>query len=101
MHPFTSSVRSADWGNRIWCRREVLSMKANYLIVEKSPDHILIEDLGPWDRFKTVTNAAEEVVAEMLPILNGRRLEYIDSNGDRAVLLIVDGKFAGFGWLEP
>lgn len=76
-------------------------MKANYEIIESSPTHVLIKDVGPWDRFKTVTNAAEEVVAELLPVLDGRRLEYIDSDGQRAVLLIIDGKFAGFGWLHP
>ena len=70
--------------------------KANYRIVESTFEYVLIEDLGPWDRNPTVTNAAEEVVADMLPVLNGRRLDYIDSAGDRATILIEDGKFAGF-----
>jgi hypothetical protein len=35
-------------------------------------------------------------VEELAPILNGRRLEYIDSDGRRDQLLVKDGKFAGF-----
>lgn len=35
--------------------------KANYSILEDTPEFVLIKDIGPWDNFKTVTNAAEEV----------------------------------------
>ena len=70
--------------------------KANYEILQDTPEFVLIKDIGPWDNFKTVTNAAEEVVKEMLPLLGQRRLEYIDSEGERAVLLIKRGRFAGF-----
>ncbi len=74
-----------------------MNRKANYELVRQDNGCVLIRDVGPWDKFLTVTNAAEEVVAELLPMLNGRRLEYIDSLGDRAVLLISkDGKFSGF-----
>jgi hypothetical protein len=69
---------------------------ARYIVIEDKPDHVTILDVGPWDKYKTVTNAAEEVVAELLPMLHGRRLDYIDSEGERAVLKIKDGKFAGF-----
>ncbi len=45
----------------------------------------------------SVTNAAEQVVAELAPILNGRRLEYYDSEGQRDQILINEkGQFAGF-----
>ncbi len=73
-----------------------MTNKANYKILEETPDHILIQDIGPWDKFKTVTNAAEEVVTEMLPLLGDRRLDYIDSEGERATLVIRRGKFTGF-----
>ena len=70
--------------------------KANFELVEHNQHHVLIRDVGPWDQYRTVTNAAEEVVAELLPMLKGRRLEYIDSEGKRAVLKIKNGKFVGF-----
>ena len=74
-----------------------MTRKANYELVEQTEKHVLIRDVGPWDKFLTVTNAAEEVVSELAPMLAGRRLEYIDSEGERAVLLVSkDGKFAGF-----
>lgn len=71
--------------------------KANYELVAQDEKHVLIKDVGPWDEHLTVTNGAEQVVAELFPMLKGRRLEYIDSEGHCAVLLVSkDGKFAGF-----
>ena len=70
--------------------------KPNYEIIEQTSEYVLIEDLGPWDQHLTITNGAEQVVEELAPILNGRRLEYIDSDGRRDQLLVKDGKFAGF-----
>ena len=70
--------------------------RANYEILEQDERHVLIRDVGPWDKFITVTNAAEEVVAELAPMLGNRRLEYIDSEGDCAILLVKNGRFAGF-----
>lgn len=69
---------------------------ANYQIVESSSDMVLIRNVGPLDKYMTVTNAAEQVVAEMILTLADRRLEYIDSEGERAQLLVKGGKFAGF-----
>lgn len=69
---------------------------ARYIIVEDRYDYLCIQDVGPWDKCRTVTNAAEAVVAELLSTLAGRRLEYIDSNGERGVLEIKDGEFVGF-----
>lgn len=65
-------------------------------IVEQAEDCVVIRDVGPWDRHPTVTNAAEEVVAALAPMLRGRRLEYYDSEGNRDQLLVRDGRFAGF-----
>ena len=69
----------------------------NYTIVESTDEYVLIRDIGPWDTFPTVTNGAEQVVAELAQMLKGRRLEYYDSEGERDQLLVKDGKFAGFG----
>lgn len=55
---------------------------ANYVIVNDKPGLIVIRDVGPWDHYGTVTNAAEGVVAELyrrgvLPA--GKVLLYYDS----------------------
>lgn len=71
-------------------------MKPNYMIVEETVDCVVIRDIGPWTRHQTVTNGAEEVVAELAPMLRGRRLEYYDSEGQRERLLVVAGRFVGF-----
>ena len=70
--------------------------RPNFIIESETEDCLLIRDIGPWDHHPSVTNAAEEVVEELAPHLHGRRLEYIDSDGQRDQLLVRDGKFAGF-----
>ena len=70
----------------------------NYEIVEQTHDYILIRDIGPWNIHKTVTNDAENVVFQLVPSLKGRRLLYIDSDGEHGELLIKDGKFNGFSY---
>jgi len=70
--------------------------KANYLIIEDTEDYLLIQDVGPWNIYLTITNAAEYVAAELASQLGDRRLEYIDSDGQRDQLLVKDGKFAGY-----
>ena len=70
--------------------------KPRFEIVEQTSDYVLIRDIGRWDLNPTITNAAEDVVAELAPMLEGRRLEYYDSEGRRDQLLVRDGKFVGF-----
>jgi len=70
--------------------------RANYRIIDETDEYVLIQDLGPWDVYLTVTNDAENVVKELSKIIGNKRLEYIDSDGDRDQLLVKDGKFAGF-----
>jgi hypothetical protein len=61
--------------------------RAHYEIVrDETPMNtpLVIRDIGPWDRFMTVTNGAEETVFELatagrLPA--GRKLYYFDSDG--------------------
>jgi len=69
---------------------------ANFRIVSKAEDRIILEDVGPWDEYLTITNDAENVVNLLLPGLKGRRLLYYDSEGELTELLIHDGKFRGF-----
>lgn len=69
---------------------------ARYRIEETATDAVVIRDLGPWDRHKTVTNDAEAVVEQLASMLGDRRLFYYDSLGTLDELAVVDGKFAGF-----
>ena len=70
--------------------------RLNFTIVSRTSDCLVIKDIGPWDVYPTVTNQAETVVKQLAPGLDGRRLEYIDSEGQQDELLVKDGEFAGF-----
>jgi hypothetical protein len=70
--------------------------QAQFEIVRSTDVELVIRDVGPWDKYLTITNDAEGVVARVAQVLAGRRLFYIDSYGDRDELLVRDGKFAGF-----
>lgn len=73
------------------------NQKANYQVVERTAKRIVLQDVGPWDRYMTITNAAENVVeAEILNGLGPRRLFYYDSDGELTELLVKNGRFAGF-----
>lgn len=75
-------------------------MKANYRIVADKPgEPLTIQDIGPWSRFATVTNAAEEVVAELVAagrLPEGRQLFYYDSSEVVDEIVVRGGRFAGF-----
>ena len=67
--------------------------------VEDGQTFLVIRDVGPWDVYKTVTNAAEYVVDTLFEtgaLKEGMRLRYYDSEGDLDEILVADGKFAGF-----
>ena len=74
---------------------------ANYSIIEDHDTHLLILDVGPWNEFKTITNAAEGVVEELAERLNGRRLFYVDSENITDELVHKDGKFVDFKFGGP
>lgn len=67
---------------------------------ECTPAQLVIRDVGPWDKFLTVTNAAEGVVEFLtgLALLPpGRKLFYYDSDGQLDELKVdARGQFAGF-----
>ena len=75
--------------------------RANFRIARETPGFIVIQDIGPWDQNPSVTNDAEAVVADLAPILNGRRLYYNDSDGRCDELLVRDGVFDGFAFGGP
>lgn len=63
-------------------------------------EELVIEDIGPWDRYQTVTNDAEGVVDALTcmgHLRPGRRLMYYDSGGDLdEILHDGHGRFLGF-----
>jgi hypothetical protein len=75
---------------------------AAYVILEDdllSEEPLVIKDVGPWDRFATVTNDVEAVVEQLVAngdLPDGRRLFYIDSEGRKDEILVENGRFAGF-----
>lgn len=76
-----------------------MGRRANYKIERRTPVAIVIRDIGPWSLWMTVTNAAEETVAELLAdgeLPPGRRLFYLDSEGEPGELKVSEGRFAGF-----
>jgi hypothetical protein len=61
---------------------------------------LVIRDVGPWDKYRTVTYDAEFVVEDLvrrgyLPAVGhqGRRLLYFDSNGRLDEIVVEDGRF--------
>lgn len=54
---------------------------ANYKIIDDNPKYLLIEDVGPWDAYRSVTNDADSVVWELRGGLNQRPLYYVDTLG--------------------
>jgi len=73
--------------------------RANYDIVERTPQAVTLRDLGPWDKYLTITNAAEDVIEELSKkgvLKNDQRLLYFDSANELTELLHKNGKFTGF-----
>ena len=69
--------------------------EANYKVIESTDERIVLLDIGPWDRYMTITNAAESVVADLGDI-GSRRVFYYDSDSELTELLVKNGRFAGF-----
>lgn len=70
-------------------------LRAEWELVSSNEQQIVIRDVGH-RRAKSVTNDVENVVADLLPALRGRRLFYIDSMDRIDEILVKDGRFAGF-----
>lgn len=76
----------------------MIEQKANYRMVGNTPELIILQDVGPWDKYITITNAAEAVVAEIEKTygIGSRRVFYYDSDNELTELVVKDGRFAGF-----
>jgi hypothetical protein len=73
---------------------------ARYAVIEDDllqEEPLVIQDAG--GQYLTITNDAEWVVEQLVregQLPPGRRLFYIDSDGQKDELLVKDGRFAGF-----
>jgi hypothetical protein len=80
---------------------------ARFVITEDdflSEEPLVIKDIGPWDKYLTVTNDAEAVVESLYAtndLHSGRRLFYYDSAGEKDEILHRDGRFVGFAPIAP
>lgn len=72
-----------------------LSRGARFRITSFEPDRIVIRDVGPWSKHKTITNDAEGVIKRLDPA-PGQRVFYYDSEGNLDELVHEDGKFVRF-----
>jgi hypothetical protein len=79
-------------------------VRSNFEIASNiSGDDLTIKDLGPWDKYMTVTNDAENVVAELFEegyLQDGRRLFYYDSENELTELTHENGVFKGFKFVQ-
>lgn len=76
--------------------------RSNYKKELSTRNWLIIRDIGPWDKYSTITNDAENVVEDILKgdFPEGMRLGYYDSNGDLGELKIENGVFVGFAPLN-
>jgi hypothetical protein len=73
--------------------------ESNVRVVARSDSALTIQDMGPWDRFKSVTNDAEGVVRDLLFVgllKPNQRLFYYDSDGQLDELCHDGERFTGF-----
>lgn len=80
------------------------SRSAQFKIIHNFAHVLVIKDIGPWDRYLTVTNDAESVVKRLVAaghLTCGQQLVCIDSEGEADQLLVKDGKFSGFATVPP
>ena len=73
-------------------------MYIRYDIIQATETCIVLKDLGPWDRYMTITNAAEHVIEDMqrIFIIGNRRLFYFDSEGELTELCHEGERFIRF-----
>lgn len=76
-----------------------MNRHANFKIVSSTRDWLVIRDVGPWDQYMTVTNAAEQVVEDLIVgkvLHSGQRIAYYDSGGDLDEIVVAGDRFESF-----
>lgn len=75
---------------------------ARFDVLAIQSDLIVLVDVGPWDKYLTVTNDAEGVIQKLSSRgLDGRRVIYYDSEGEPTELRHNGARFTGYGPILP
>ena len=76
--------------------------RANYEVIAHSEDRVILRDLGPWDKYSSITNAAEDVIRNLHPYIKDKKVFYYDSEGDYGELVHDNnGQFVRFAFAKP
>jgi len=73
--------------------------QANYYVQIETDKSVVLVDIGPWDKYPTITNDAENVVEQLVKgkiLTPEKRLYYYDSENQLDEILHENGKFKGF-----
>lgn len=73
----------------------MIKVRANYRVCRETPEEVLIEDMNLGRM--SVTNDADNVVAEVVSVYGNKRILYIDSDGRTNELVHENGVFKKFG----
>lgn len=80
-------------------------IKSNFIINRVTPEVIELKDIGPWNKYQTITNDAEAVVAHLHQkemLTPEKQIVYMDSNGEWTEIFHDGmGNFEGFGFSQP
>lgn len=74
-------------------------LKSNYKIEELSDDKLIIRDIGPHDKYATVTNDVDNVVKTLYEtghLTDNMRLFYYDSYNDFDEIIHLNSRFLRF-----
>ena len=78
----------------------MIHVKCNFVIEKNNLTYLLVKDIGPWNKYKSITNDIENLVKflyERGTLYNEKVFEYIDSEDEICEIQHLDGKFIGFG----
>jgi hypothetical protein len=78
--------------------------RVNYKVLSATEEKVVLQDLGPWDEYLTITNGIEHVVGLLVEeglLKSGTLLYYYDSEGEYTGVTVRGGKFVGFYWVFP
>ena len=82
------------------------NLQCNFTMEKITPEVVLLKDQGPWDKYRTITNAAQNVVQflhrKQMLVSSDTQIIYIDSSGEYCELYHDGiGNFEGFGFSQP
>ncbi|MBU0598707.1 hypothetical protein KKF61_07045 [Patescibacteria group bacterium] len=76
-----------------------MSREAQFEVISNTDEVLGIRDIGPWDKYLSVTNDAENVVIRLFAaglLKEGKRLLYEDSEGELDAIIVANGEFVRF-----